>query len=188
MQAEAYRRAALSLFALGRGDREWLLDRLNPHQRTEIKRLLAELSHAGLSPTQVKEVLAQQDALPQTASPAPQDIGREIATIDQASSQQIGVLLANEPDWTIGVVLANYQWRWTEEYLLNLEALRRGRLLKAIREVAPNIKAKVRRTIIATLAQRISAAKPEENTSDDRFDEVFRRVDRRAVKQQVRRS
>ena len=71
---EGARRAALALHALGKVDRDWLLQRLGPEQRASMTALLNELRSLGIPPDGeiVRRVLDEQ-AVPVDKAQAPED-------------------------------------------------------------------------------------------------------------------
>jgi len=124
------RRAALLLHSIVPADRQWLLDRLPPAQRSAIQALLDELTALGLPVDSelVRSALAEPAAVPLDDTTA----------LRAASGQRIAQLLVDEPDRLIARVLRCGPWPWQEAVLIHIGASRRRRVVEHLGPVAAN--------------------------------------------------
>jgi hypothetical protein len=150
----APRRAALVLHALDTRDREWLLARLAPAQRTTLQGLLGELEELGVvrDPSLVRELVghgsvqAGHDPLPEIAA---------------ASQQAVAAVLGDEPAGMIELVLAVHEWPWREALLDGLGRAKREQVesLAAARISSRKPVARgLRDALMDELAQRLHRA------------------------------
>lgn len=137
------RQAALLLHTLGDTDRQWLLNQLDAHARSEAQTLLAELVALGVpaDPSLREAVLAPAQAaigaraadaasLPPLSS-LPTSASARLA---QATVVEMAGLLKNEPDALIAALLREAQrayageWVWRSGVLDRLGPTRRRRI------------------------------------------------------------
>lgn len=124
------RRAALLLHSMVPADRQWLLDRLAPAQRSTVQALLDELTALGLpgDPELVRGALAE---------PAPVQPD-DTAALRATPGERIAQLLIDEPDRLIARVLRCGPWPWQETVLTHIGASRRRRVVEHLGLPAAN--------------------------------------------------
>jgi hypothetical protein len=126
------RNAALFLHALAPNDRHWVMSQLESTQRAEMEVLLGELTLAGLPAD--RAIVGAALLLPAGAevgsvgSPA----GRE-AALSVLPAETVCHVLGGEPDQLIATLLRWQHWPWQESLLVHVGALRRHRILSALR-------------------------------------------------------
>jgi hypothetical protein len=131
------RSAALFLHAVHPNDRHWLLSQLELPQRPGLQMLLDELAFVGMPADRaIVGAALSSPAADRTAAMYSQ-IGRE-ASLRALSSETICHVLASEPDRLIAALLYRRDWPWQQSLLEHVGAVRRERILDALRVPAAN--------------------------------------------------
>ena len=151
-----YRRAAMTLRALGAADREWLLSQLLPEERGRIATLIEELDK--LDPDAEMQALSDlvRDDVPEPAPPSPELLSPSgpVAVVAQAQPEMMARVLANEPDWLVARVCAIARWPWLPAFIAQLDSVRATRIAALMRE-APPAKRTVERALMVAMETRL---------------------------------
>jgi hypothetical protein len=153
-----HRQSALLLHELDEEDRQWLVEQIPNADRSILKELLGELQSLRI-PTdgnlleRVKAMRVDESKNAPAQPAAPGD------TIRHASVQLMSDLLEREPVWLLAVILGIEGWPWREQFLTQLEPMRRDAVRAAMREAtAPRLKAVLIEELETRLAQWRSQA------------------------------
>lgn len=107
------RKAALLLHTLPRGDRDWMLARLTPPERSTLAPLLSELETLGFPADRA----LLEDVLESEASgPVP---------LESADPGELAAILRDEPAGVVARLLALAEWPWREAVLEALGSAKR---------------------------------------------------------------
>lgn len=150
------RQAALSLHALHRRDREWLLRRLLPGMRAGLRTLLRELRALGIAPG----IGVLGDALPEAQEGLVLNAA-DTAIIDAASAAEILGLFANDAQQRLPAILMRLRaWRWREAVWDAMSPLQRSRVAEGGAPDMGELPAAWRDALLHALAQtlRVPAA------------------------------
>ena len=112
---QGFRRAALTLHALGAADREWVLGSLPVHQCQTLEGMLRELRELGIPPGE--DLL--RDAAPPNSAPQIEDNAQ---VLDRCDASALTGVLRSEPAGLTCALLAAHPWRWREEAIAALDA------------------------------------------------------------------
>jgi hypothetical protein len=184
---EGLRLAALKLHGMAPEDRVWVLDRLDPGARRQLRSLLQDLKRSGIDPAQAGAVQgevaarpaasrekdatpARAEAAPAQATPASQTLTAEmVARLDQADAERVARVLKAEPEWVAAIVLAAHRWKWGAA--VN-EKLRPGSALAEPR-LRATVPPALTGALLRALAQRAAdAASPSESSFDRVMDNL----------------
>lgn len=158
MRAEAVRRAALHLHALGHGDRQWILAQLDDDQRREITACLAELRHLGIpaDPSLVREAASPREPAAQSLQQTTA-IGQALVDrIDRLPVPALVAALAAEPDAVVAALVGLHPWSWRTDFLDFLDPDSRLRIESAQGDLP--VAAALGDALMAALLQRTASA------------------------------
>lgn len=131
--------SALLLHAMTENDRDWLLARLEQHERERLRALLDELRSLGIPADE--SVLSQglassrndddYDSDEQRQAPIFDHVGNNTAMerMWMAGSEQLAAILKTEPDLLVARFLSMHPWPWHEEVLARLGPVK-GRAIR----------------------------------------------------------
>ncbi|MCH2172742.1 hypothetical protein MK489_18360 [Myxococcota bacterium] len=151
------RRAALCLHGLADQDRSWLLDQLEPEQRTKLEPLLQELSELN-PPAEVAQLEFEEETVS-----TPTDREKWIRTIDRAEPSVIRTLLASEPNCVIVSLLSNQSWAWLENFLDSLPLHQRNEITEQIALSNGSQPPLLSNAILETMSTRITEHRSNAN-------------------------
>jgi hypothetical protein len=114
------RQAALALYGVGEGDREFIMSQLPVEEQAELRALLAELVELGFAPD-----AARLDEAPSRGD----GIAERLAAVSP--------VLDAEPASLVGTALAIKAWPWARAYLDGLPAPRRQAVEQSIAAYCP---------------------------------------------------
>lgn len=125
------RRAALLMYAMAPGDRDWMLEQLPAHEAQELRRLLEELASLGIPRDRslLQEVIGEPPLAP-AASPLETIEARQAqpdamaAAIAAAGAARCAAVLRGEPAQLVVLFLQAHDWPWRDAFIAQLGAAR----------------------------------------------------------------
>jgi len=144
--ATGARQAALLLHSLSGSDRQWILGRVTPQQRTELSELLQELVVLGLQPdpAMLVDTLHTVDAdaagttptptLPSSGAASTQD--SEWARVRDLPFESVTRVLLAEPDRLIVSLLRLGPWPWQAQLFARMTTARQQNLQALLRDAS----------------------------------------------------
>ena len=157
--SNGYRQAALRLHGMGESDRDWLLQRLDPAERTQLTALLAELRELGIRPdhgsAQALHATAARERL-LASVPERSAMATALDVLSVANGAEMMAVLAAEPEHVVSAILSAYTWPWRDDFLAACAVEKRQRLSRLLRQES-TIKPRAAAALVAILADRIAA-------------------------------
>lgn len=146
-----HRQSALLLHSLGKTDQSWILAQLGQADAHILSGYLSELKELGIP---ADPALAARNGRGIAAHGS-------AAAIHRASAAAMHLLLADEPAWMVGHLLALGQWPWREAFLDTLPPSQRERLTTTV--IVPALRAEISERLLALMAAKLvtrGAAEP----------------------------
>jgi hypothetical protein len=176
MSDDAYTRIALRLREVGPADREWLLSQLDEHDCKRVSAALSEhrrlAGQVAASPTRAPAVGESSSGTAQTPNPSASD---PVARLLAASPADVKKLLADQPDWALGLLLAGREWPWAPVFLGSLPPERIRALRALVAELSQGIKPKVHEMLVSILAGKLEAV-PRQTPITHAFDAALQKA------------
>jgi len=170
MSDDAYTRIALRLREVGPTDREWLLSQLGEDDCRRVSAALSE--HRRLAGQMVAPPPRARDVGEPGSGTAPTQTSSTsdpMARLRAASPADVKKLLAEQPDWALGVLLAGHEWPWAPVFLGSLPPERIRSLRALVAELSQSIKPKVHEMLVSILAGKLEAV-PGQTPMTQAFD------------------
>lgn len=176
---DGYRKAALSLYGLGKADQKWLLSRLPESERNQVKNMLHQLQAMGVPQDHdlLDDIRRQTNGKTRTLNTTHAGIQKSINVIDSAPVEAVIAILDQELDWVIAILLEVHDWTWTQAFLVTLDEDHRAAVCQAAKQASTFVSDKLRHALIAGLAETLSQSIPNENSGTSRFDVMLKNLE-----------
>jgi hypothetical protein len=164
------RRAALTVHALGRTDRVWLLAQLPAVERERLESMLEELAALGIPVDRgvLDEVVSSAPAEPaaplaarvDTLPHKPVDFAQQQAALSRVDPAVLVKLLHKEPAGLIARVLASHAWPWRQAVLEQLGPAKRRHIEELLdrlrRQVQPRAPESLHKALVEAVYSRLA--------------------------------
>lgn len=160
-----YRRAALTLSALSKADRAWILRKLSSRERVPLASLLSELKRRGIRvPASELETILRSDSRSDDEGAS---VVRSLTSrqrLAQMGADEVFWVLSREPDWLVAIVCGMAKWLWLPDFLRMLEDERASRVQQYIRSQLVENTA-VCEALVAAIVERIVSSDGEASST-----------------------
>ncbi len=127
------RQAAIALRALHADDRKWMLGTLSSEDRATLEALMGEARELGIP----SDAAFVTDMLGRRASHHGLDAQELERLLDDCTSDNVRLVLANEPYQTIAILLASRSWSWSGDVLRGLGSVKQQQIAQKCRVAPP---------------------------------------------------